>query len=244
MGTIEVFHLYPEQLNLFGDRANILALQKRAQWRGLNLKVTAIKLHESLDFRTCDLLVAGGGPEVSAGPVLENLKAHREELGWAVEKGLPVLATGSAFQMLGHSYTNLVGTKLEGLSLFDLHTRAGPERLKGQIIIRSFLWEEPKTIVGFENHAGRSYLNPGAKPLGTVLKGFGNNGQDLTEGALYKNMIGTYLHGALLPRNPWLADYLLQKALQYRHQDVFLKELDDTEELNAHRAALRAARIK
>ena len=238
MAEVNVYHLYPEHLNLYGDRGNILALCRRAGWYGLALNLVAIRPGDKIDFSRCDLLFMGGGQDYEQKLVAEDLQGRRSELLTAIEGGMVILAVCGSYQLLGRYYTTYRGEQIPGLDLLDLYTESGRRRITGNIVTESSLWDPPRTMAGFENHAGRTYLGPSVKPLGRVLSGFGNNGEDKTEGAVYKNMIGTYLHGALLPKNPWLTDYLLEKALQYRNQHFDFKPLDESIELKAHRAAV------
>ena len=238
---INIYHLYPAQLNLYGDRGNMLALSRRAQWRGIDLQVIPIEPGDQINFEQCDLLFMGGGQDSDQLLVAVDLKKRQSEMRRAVESGMPVFAVCGSFQLLGNYYTAVSGEKIGGLEILDLYTEAGDRRLIGNAVISCPLWQPAKTLVGFENHAGKTYLGPELQPLGTVLNGFGNNGLDKKEGAVYKNVIGTYLHGSLLPKNPWLTDYLLAKALKYRGQDSTLRELVDSIEIAAHHRAIHIA---
>jgi lipid II isoglutaminyl synthase (glutamine-hydrolysing) len=238
MTLINIYHLYPRQLNLYGDRGNMLALCRRASWRGIEVNIVAVEPGDSIDFSRCDLLFMGGGQDSDQKLVAEDLKSRRIELRQAVEKGMTIFAVCGSYQLLGSYYKPAAGDKIGGLEIIDLHTEAGGKRLIGNAVINCTLWEPQRTLVGFENHAGRTFLGQGVTPLGKVLNGFGNNGNDHTEGAVYKNVIGTYLHGSLLPKNPWLTDYLLQKAIDYRNQGYSIGKLDDFTEEQAHRAAI------
>jgi len=239
---IIIYHLYPFQLNLYGDRGNMLALSRRAWWRGIELQIIPIEPGDQINFDRCDLLFMGGGQDSDQLLVAADLKKRQAEMRQAVEAGMPVFAVCGSYQLLGNYYTAASGEKIGGLEILDLYTEAGDKRLIGNAVISCQLWQPAQTLVGFENHAGKTYLGPGLQPLGTVLNGFGNNGQDKKEGAVYKNVIGTYLHGSLLPKNPRLTDYLLAKALKYRGQDSSLSKLDDSTETEAHRAAIYLAR--
>ncbi|MBS3943093.1 MAG: glutamine amidotransferase [Dethiobacter sp.] len=239
MAGINIYHLYPEHLNLYGDRGNILALCRRAEWYGLPYTLVHVRPGEKIDFARCDLLFMGGGQDYEQRLVAGDLKRHRSELLAAIEQGMVILAVCGSYQLLGRYYTTGKGDSIPGLDILDLYTKSGHKRMIGNIVTQSRLWEPPRTLAGFENHAGRTYLGPSVKPLGKVVHGFGNNGEDKSEGAVYNNVIGTYLHGALLPKNPWLADHLLRKAVSYRRQQFLFKPLDDKIELNAHRSALR-----
>ena len=238
MATINIYHLYPGQLNLYGDRGNMLALCRRAYWREIEVNILPVEPGDTIDFSRCDLLFMGGGQDSDQKLVAEDLKKRKKDLHQAVEEGMTIFAVCGSYQLLGSYYKPAVGDKIGGLEIIDLHTEAGGKRLIGNAVISCSLWDPQRTLVGFENHAGRTFLGQGVTPLGKVLYGFGNNGIDKTEGAVYKNVIGTYLHGSLLPKNPWLTDYLLQKALDYRDQAFSMDRLDDYTEEQAHQAAI------
>lgn len=238
MAAINIYHLYPGQLNLYGDRGNMLSLLRRAEWRGIKLNIIPIEPGGSINFANCDLLFMGGGQDSDQKLVAEDLKKRSKDLQKAVDDNMTIFAVCGSYQLLGSYYTTADGEKISGLELLDMYTEAGNNRLIGNAVISCSLWEPEKTLVGFENHAGRTHLGPSLKPLGKVISGFGNNGLDKKEGVVYKNVIGTYLHGSLLPKNPWLTDYLLEKALAYRNQDTRLSPLNDYMEEEAHRAAI------
>ncbi len=241
MAAIRIYHLYPAHLNLYGDRGNMLALCRRAEWHGIGVEIIPVEPGGRIDFARCDLLFMGGGQDSDQKLVAEDLKSRKSEMRQAVEGGMTVFAVCGSYQLLGQYYITGSGEKIEGLEIAGLYTEAGPKRLIGNAVINCPLWKPPRTLVGFENHAGRTYLEPGLEPLGKVIIGAGNNGTDKTEGAVYKNVIGTYLHGSLLPKNPWLTDYLLEKALSFRNQEFKPAELDDSMEHQAHDAAIRLA---
>jgi len=241
MARIRLFHLYPDHLNLYGDRGNMLALCRRAEWRDIGIEIVSIKPGDSMDFAGCDLLFMGGGQDSDQKLIVGDLKKRSTELKRAADNGMTIFAVCGSYQLLGDHYTAAGGDKLEGLGIIDLWTESGSRRLIGNAVVSCNLWQPPKKLVGFENHAGRTYLGPSVQPLGTVLTGFGNNGTDKTEGAVYKNVIGTYLHGSLLPKNPWLTDYLLEKALAYRGSSAKLESLDDSIEQRAHDEAVKLA---
>lgn len=236
---VTIFHLYPEHLNLYGDRGNVLALLRRALWHGLEPRLVPVRPGYRADFRRCDILFMGGGQEAGQKLVCRDFRERRLELFDLIERGMVILAICGSFQLLGRCYAAADGAASPGLDLFDFYTAAGRKRMIGDIVTRSDLEGRRRTLVGFENHGGRTFLGPGLRPLGTVLKGYGNNGRDRTEGLLYRNVIGTYLHGSLLPKNPWLADYLLKKALEYRGVKYALRKLDDSMEEEAHRFILK-----
>lgn len=231
-------HLYPEFLNLYGDRGNVLILRRRAEWRGIDVEVTTISLGDPLDPGAFDLLFLGGGPDQEQGVASSDLFAKGPALKEAVEGGTALLAICGGYQLLGEYYRTAKGEILPGVGLFAAYTEAGNKRLKGNIAIQVAELGTEHPVIGFENHGGRTFLQ-GAQPLGRVIYGDGNNGSDGTEGARYKNAIGTYLHGPLLSKNPHLADYLLRLALQRRYGEVKLAPLDDSLELATNTALYR-----
>jgi CobQ-like glutamine amidotransferase family enzyme len=214
--TLTLGHLYPDQLNLYGDRGNILTLQRRCQLRGIVLRVVGLGVGDALAPDEYDMLFIGGGQDKEQAPVAQDLYEMKGIGLWAaIEDDMPVLAVCGGFQLLAHYYRPAEGPDMRGLGVFDawtIHKGAHVARCIGDIAIR---WNE-KTLVGFENHGGRTYLGT-AKPLGKVLKGYGNNAEDRTEGAVYRNTYGTYLHGSLLPKNPHFADHLIDLALQRKY---------------------------
>lgn len=239
-----VAHLYPELMGIYGDRGNVLALARRASWHGHEVEVRHLFRGDLPRLTSVDVLVLGGGQDKEQVVVCEDLQGPLgAELKAAIEDGLVVLAICGGYQLLGHYYQPRGGDRLPGLSVFDAHTVAGPERLIGNVVISSpLLAPGNQTIVGFENHSGLTYLGRDCRPLGTVVKGMGNNGRDGTEGAVYKNCFGTYLHGPVLPKNPHLTDLLLARAMERRGGAAALRELDDGLELAAHAAAQRLRR--
>lgn len=239
MTRLTIYHLYPDHLNLYGDRGNVLALLQRARWHGLAPEVVTVQPGQQACLEQCDILFMGGGQDAGQKMVSNDFAGRRLELFEMIEKGMVILAICGSYQLLGRYYTAASGERIPGLSLFNFYTAAGRRRAIGDIITRSGLCTPPRLLVGFENHTGRTFLGGDLRPLGTVLKGHGNNGADRTEGMVYRNLIGTYLHGALLPKNPWLADYLLQKALHYRGSKLKLSAMDDTREEQAHNFIVR-----
>jgi lipid II isoglutaminyl synthase (glutamine-hydrolysing) len=244
MGPIRLVHLYPDLMSVYGDRGNVLALVRRAEWRGLAVDVTEASLGDTLDPTDVDLVFFGGGQDREQAVVSPDfLQQKGEAVRQAVEDGAALLSVCGGYQLLGQSYTTVEGQQLPGAGLFDIRSVPGPRRHIGNVLIETDLDGDRRTLVGFENHSGRTYLGRGVQPLGRALVGAGNNGEDGTEGAVYLNAVGCYLHGALLPKNPWLADRLLAAALSHRVQEpVILEPLDDTLEEQAHQAV--AARIR
>ncbi|HZK18907.1 MAG TPA: glutamine amidotransferase [Clostridia bacterium] len=240
---LKILHLYPELLNLYSDRGNILTLEKRCSWRNIDLRVAKIGLNDPLNLEGADLLLIGDGAKREQGIATKALGKYRDELARAIENGLVVLAIGSSFQMLGKYFPAVDGTKTRGLSIFDFYTVEGDKRLTGDAAIELSLDGESNTsnsniIVGFENHIGRTHLGKNS-PLGRVLAGYGNNGLDNLEGMSYKNTFCTYLHGPLLPKNPELADSLILLALQRKGVNIDkLPPLNDDIEHRAKNAII------
>jgi lipid II isoglutaminyl synthase (glutamine-hydrolysing) len=230
-------------MNIYADRGNILFLQRRCEWRGIDFSYAAAGPGESLDPSAHDLLYLGGGQDRDQRVVAADMvRTKRTALAGAVADGAVLLAVCGGYQLLGHSY-QLDDERLPGLGLADLETVREPgERLIGNVAIETDLGDGPQTIAGFENHGGRTHLGAGATPLGRVLKGFGNNGVDGFEGVRRDNLVGTYLHGPLLPKNAWLADRLIALALERRYgSPPELAPLEDDLELAAERCAHEAA---
>ncbi len=244
--------LYPELMSTYGDRGNIIVLQKRCEWRGIDVEIKFVDLgFRILDLKACDMLFMGGAQDRQQKIVAEDLRQKAKILKGMIEEGVPGLYICGAYQFLGKYYKEADGTTIEGLNILDLYTEnpgEKAERLIGNVVIkRSFDFAQDdngSTIVGFENHGGRTYLGKSVKPLGTVVKGFGNNGTDKTEGAVYKNSFGSYLHGPILPKNPHFADLLIKLALEKKYgKKVKLENLDDSLEHQAHQAFLRKLHI-
>jgi CobQ-like glutamine amidotransferase family enzyme len=243
-GKIRLVHLYPDLMSVYGDRGNVLTLVRRAEWRGIAVDVHERSLGDTLDPDDVDLVFFGGGQDREQAVVSPDFLLQKgEAVRQAVEDGAALLSVCGGYQLLGRSYTTVDGQALPGAGLFDIRSVPGPRRHIGNVLVETHLDDEPRTLVGFENHSGRTFLGRGVKPLGRALVGAGNNGEDGTEGAVYKNAVGCYLHGSLLPKNPWLADRLLAAALSHRLQEyVTLDPLDDQLEEQAHRAV--EARIR
>ena len=240
---LRLLALYPDRMNIYADRGNIIFLRRRCEWRGIGFSYTAVGEGEAIDPGAHDLFYIGGGQDRDQRAVAHDLAGRkRDALSSAVGDGAVLLAVCGGYQLLGHSY-QLGEERLPGLGLADLETvrEEGP-RLIGNVAIEVSLGGgPPRTLAGFENHGGRTYLGPDARPLGRVLSGFGNNGNDGLEGVHRDNMFGTYLHGPLLPKNVWLADRLIELALERRAGSATdLAALDDELELAAHATARRA----
>ena len=240
---LRVLALYPEQMNIYADRGNIVFLRRRCEWRGIDFSYAVAGLAEPVDPGAHDLIYLGGGQDRDQRAVAADMVASkREALAAATDDGAVLLAVCGGYQLLGHSY-QLGEERLPGLGLADLETVREPgERLIGNVAIEADLGDGPQIVAGFENHGGRTYLGEGTQPLGRVLSGFGNNGQDGLEGVRRGNLIGTYLHGPLLPKNAWLADHLIALALERRYGSrPQLEPLDDRLELAAQESARRVA---
>ena len=230
---LTIVHLFPELLNLYGDGGNVIALTRRLQWRGLPVEVREVGMGDAMDFSQADIVFIGGGADREQMIVKDAMVARKSELSAYVADGCVLLAVCGGYQFLGHSYA-MDDVVVEGLGVIDMETVRGEGRLIGNAVIQSDICDAP--IVGFENHGGRTTLGPDAKPLGRVLgKTFGNNGEDGFEGVHQGNLVGTYLHGPLLPKNPQVADYLIARAFDRRGDALELVSLDDAVELEANR---------
>ena len=232
---LNIVHLYPDLLNLYGDRGNIQCMRMRCRWRGIDAQVTECNLDDPLSLASADIVLLGGGSDREQQIVCTRLQKIRLDLRDYVEDGGSLLAVCGGYQLLGHYYDTADG-RMEGLSLVDLYTEQGSPRLISNIVLRNEAL--PYEIVGFENHGGRTYIGSN-KPFGKVLHGHGNNGKDASEGVLYRNVIGTYLHGPLLPKNPHVCDLLLQRALDRKYGVSALEPLDDRLEHAANEAIVR-----
>ena len=230
---LKICHLYPDVLNLYGDRGNVICMEKRLQWRGIDVVTTGVPIGEPLKASDFDLLFIGGGQDFEQEVLLADLAgAKTAELKATIEDGVPVLAICGGYQMLGAYYKTWDGHQCDFTGALDLYTVGSKERMIGNY---AFTCDElGVNVVGFENHSGKTYLGPSVKPMGTVLAGFGNNGEDKTEGARYKNVFATYSHGCLLPKNPALADHILKTALERKYGQIDLVPLDDHLEHSAH----------
>jgi lipid II isoglutaminyl synthase (glutamine-hydrolysing) len=243
---IAVGHLFPDYLNIYADRGNIAVLTRRAAWRGHELEVEAIGAGDSPRPGAHNLYYIGGGQDREQELIAPALAAHGEALREAVSGGAALLAVCGGYQLLGRSYRDQSGGELPGVGLFPLQTAAGARRMIGDVLLECELEPgERRTLAGFENHAGRTFLDEGAEPLGRVLAGFGNDGESGYEGCRAGRAIGTYLHGPLLPRNPWLADWLLAQALAHRTGEApSFEPLADDLEAEAHEVSAGRARSR
>ncbi len=234
-------HLYPRLMNIYGDRGNILCLQRRCRERGIEFEAEALEPGDKLKPKDYDMVFIGGAQDREQRLVAEDLaKVKGQALKEAAERDVVILAVCGGYQLAGKFYRGADGGELLGAGLLDICTiHPGPQgkRFIGNVVAQ---WNGT-TLVGFENHGGRTQLGDGVRPLAQIVRGFGNNGEDGTEGAVRRNVFGTYLHGSLLPKNPKLADHLIETALRRRHKSFTLAELDDTVEHAAHAEAVRIA---
>jgi lipid II isoglutaminyl synthase (glutamine-hydrolysing) len=246
VSRIVVGHLFPDYLNIYADRGNMAVLARRAAWRGHELEVRALGVADDVRPDEHDLYYVGGGQDREQELIAPALAAKGAALREAVAGGAAILAVCGGYQLLGRFYRDQSGDELPGVGLFPLHTVAGERRMIGDVLLECELEAgEPRTLAGFENHAGRTYLDQGAEPLGRVVAGFGNDGESGYEGCRVGRAIGTYLHGPLLPRNPWLADWLLTQSIAHRTGEVpNLDPLPDELEAQAHEVSAARARAR
>lgn len=239
--TLRLAHLYPRLMNIYGDRGNILCLERRCRERGIALEVGGLELGDRLKPKEWDLIFIGGAQDREQRQVAADLASVKgKALREAVEHDAVLLAVCGGYQLMGKYYRTAEGAELPGVGVLDLwtvHPGPGARRFIGNVVVE---WQGA-TLVGFENHGGRTYLGDGVEPLARVVSGFGNNGEDGNEGAVYRHAFGTYLHGSLLPKNPRFADHLIALALARRHKGVELAALDDRVEDRAHVEAVRLA---
>jgi lipid II isoglutaminyl synthase (glutamine-hydrolysing) len=225
---IVVVHLYPVEMNIYGDRGNVLTLEKRLLWRGIECDVVGVGIASKFDLRRADIIFAGGGQDRGQVAVGKDLQKRRPQLTEAAESGAVMLTVCGTYQLFGRGFKTKEGEDLEGIGLFKARTVGSDHRMIGNIVVES-QWGQ---LVGFENHSGETFLDDGVTALGRVTKGFGNNYSSKQEGAVYKNVYGTYLHGPILPKNPSFTDHLLLAALERRGTHE-LSPLDDSLENQA-----------
>ena len=255
--TLNICHLYPDLMDTYGDKGNIITIQKRCKWRGIDINLTNITIGQSLPASGFDLYFFGGGQDKAQTIVGKDLMKKGQTLKKAADNGTVFLSICGGYQLLQKYFKTKTGEIIKGIGLFDAYTVGSDNRMIQNLMIKinPELEQEIKSVyqttnyqlpttnlVGFENHSGKTYLGKNTKSLGKVIKGAGNNGEDKTEGAVYKNAFGCYLHGSLLPKNPHFADYLISKALDRRYGKVKLKPLDDTLEWQAHNSAMEKAK--
>lgn len=230
---IKIAHLYPKLLNIYGDGGNILTLKKRCEWRNIRVTIEEINIGDSLSEH--DLYFMGGGQDAQQIEVSKELQQHKEFLTDERDRGVVFLGICGGYQLMGHYYQPHNGERLDGIGLLDAYTVAGDKRFIGNVTVQTDI-VFPNTLVGFENHSGLTYLQGDTKPIGTMLTGYGNNGVDKTEGARYKNVFGTYMHGSFLPKNTHFADYLLELALGQK-----LEQINDEIERQTHNSLINKA---
>lgn len=228
---LHLTHLYPRRMNIYGDRGNILTLTRRAEWRGIEVTVTEVEVGDPLPKQT-NLFFFGGGQDQEQVTVAADLQKKGTAIRKAIENGAALLSVCGGYQLLGEYYQPDNDDRIEGIGVFPIHTEGGPKRLIGNVTLKPSIDGLTDQLVGFENHSGQTWLNEGTQPLGRVVSGFGNNGQDGNEGCVVGKTVGTYLHGSLLPKNPQLADWLLSHALE-----TDLAPLDDSLEHKANQLA-------
>ncbi len=234
--------LYGNAMNIYGDRGNVLALAQRCRWRGIDAEIVHCGIGDQLESGDYDVFFWGGGQDREQINVSADIQGSKGDVLKAeIEDGAPLLSVCGGYQLLGQYYRPHDGAELPGISLFDAWSVAGHERFIGNVVVDS---DEFGELVGFENHSGLTYLGPTARPLGSVRVGHGNNGHDRFEGCIYKNAIGCYMHGALLPKNPGVSDYLIRAALRRRYGVDELETLDDSLETAAHSSAVKRALIQ
>ena len=233
MTKLVIAHLYPREMNIYGDLGNIIAFCKRLEWRGFEAVVKPVEIGESFDFSKADIVFGGGGQDSGQLVVGPDLLKRGEELRQLSKDGAPMLLVCGLYQLFGRGFTTLEGQEIPGISVFMASTRGSSVRMIGNVIVKSQFGE----LVGFENHSGQTVLEPDQEPLGVVQKGYGNDDSSKREGAVRSNTIGTYLHGPVLPKNPALTDHLLLVALKRRTGVKHLEKLDGTFEVAASRVA-------
>lgn len=240
--TLNIGHLYPTLMSVAADRGNLFSIERRCKWRGIAVNVEQIFVKQTPDFSKYDLILFHGGADREMELASRDIQGKAASLREASEAGVVMLSVCAGYQLLGHYYKPFQGPELKGVGVLDLYTEGGQTRFMTHMALECDFPETGKqALVGYENHSGRTYLGEKAQPLGKVLAGWGNNGKDNFEGAIYKNVFGTYLHGPLLPKNPWLTDLLIKRALERRYGPIELQPLDDATELAAHDSALKLA---
>lgn len=235
---ISIAHLYPELLNIYGDFGNVLTVKNRCEWRNIDVEITQVNVGDAIDPEKFDIYFIGGGQDKQQIDVSRELQLQRTALHDAMNMDAVFLGICGGYQLFGNYYQPSNGTRLLGIGLLDAYTVAGNKRFIGNVTAKTE-FTMPKTLVGFENHSGLTYLQGETKPLAMVEVGAGNNNEDKTEGARYRNVFGTYLHGSFLPKNPHFADYLIKLALEKRYNDnIELQKLNDELEFQAHMALI------
>ena len=237
MITLELAYLYPKLLNIYGDRGNVLTLFKRCSDRNINLKISSYGLKEKINYENVDIFFIGGGQDQQQILVSEDLQKRKKEFNRSIETNAVFLTVCGGYQLLGKYYKTAEGKELKGLEVLDLHTIAGNKRMIGNVLCTDI--ESNNSIVGFENHSGKTFLGKTLSPLAKIIRGHGNNGEDGCEGVRHQNIFGTYLHGPILPKNPFLADKLIQLALERKGLKMPEVAIDDSFEIAAHEKAVK-----
>ena len=237
---LKICHMYNDVLNLYGDRGNIICMRKRLNWRGIVAEIVKLPVGEFSTLADCDIVFIGGGQDFEQEVLLDDLHRGKDrEIKAAIEDGVTFLTICGGYQMMGSYYETYDHVRCDFIGAVDFHTVGSRQRMIGNYKFRCSDSAGGSTVVGFENHSGKTWLGSGVEPLGHVLAGFGNNGEDGTEGVRYKNLIGTYSHGPLLPKNPEFCDRLLLGALSRKYGITELEKLNDTAETAAHDAMCR-----
>lgn len=250
---VKLFHLYPDAMNLYGDLGNVIAIKKRCEWRGLEFEAVNVKIGDKVDFNDADIIFMGGGQDRGQTTVAADLSKRGEAIRDRIEEGCVALTICGGFQLFGKRFKTKDGIEIPGIGVFDAETVGGNQRLIGNVVVdiahTATEWQKNykfknlekayTTLVGFENHSGLTKISGNTTPLGYVINGYGNMGDGGYEGGVYKNAIGTYLHGSLLPKNPWLTDHLISVALMNRYgSPIPLEPINDSLEIAAHQAAI------
>lgn len=238
MRHITILHLYPREMNLYGDHGNVLVLRRRLEWRGIGVTVIDHEPGDPIPEHV-DIIFGGGGQDSGQGKIEDDLRAIGPKLKQMVEDGTPALVICGLYQLFGNYFETKDGEKLGGIGVFNLYTKGADVRMIGNITLHS---DQFGDLIGYENHSGLTYLGEGMQPFASVVSGAGNNNEDKKEGCFYKNCIGTYLHGPLLPKNPEIADWLIETALKRQGADPTLEKLDDSVENAAKKVAMTRPR--
>lgn len=236
--TLTIVQLYPDDMNIYGDWGNVLTVLKRAKWHGLEPKLINYNVGDEFPVQA-DILIGGGGQDSGQLKVQEDLQKIAPRLRELADNGTPMLMICGLYQLFGRFFKTQKNATIEGIGIFHAETHAGPERLIGNITTHN---EQFGDIIGYENHSGQTFIDSDMRPLGTIIKGAGNNGQDTTEGCIYRNVIGTYLHGSLLPKNPTIADFLIEEAAKRRFEDFTPTIIEDRFAAEARAVALKRPR--
>lgn len=236
--TLRILQLYPKDMNIYGDNGNVLVLKKRTEWHGYTPEILHYNPGDHFP-EDVDLVIGGGGQDSGQDVIQDDLIGIKPQLHRLAHDDVPMLMVCGLYQLFGRFFKTSTGHMIEGIGIFDLETHGSGERMIGNIITHSEYFGD---IVGYENHSGKTYLGPSVEPLGRLVKGAGNNGEDDSEGARFRNVIGTYLHGSLLPKNPLIADFLIETALAKKYGDFAPNVIDDSFADEARRIAVKRPR--